>query len=552
MVRLFVYLVCGLSIGSSSLRAEISRSLYVSMGLDDGISRVDLRDHTVYPNIIPVDDMPNQIMIKGDTAYVVCSGDDDICVIDLGQEEVISRIYCISGSNPWYMVIYQDSLIYVSNFNLHSVSKISLATGALLDEIAVGMSPEGMFLLNDKLYVANTGWDDTLYIYHPGSVSVVDLTGDTVMATIPTSLNPQYLDIDPQGEVNVVCTGDWGSTFGWVYVIDPQTDTPVDSMYTGGSPGHIRVGKSGIGHLAAGGWWTEGYIYTVNTLTEEVLHGSDNPIITDPGVMEVLEDNWGWIYCSNQLVGVDRVTMFKNDYTPRRIFQFPDASGPQCLAVYEAGDWVEVTAGPDTLGVPGDSLIVGFLTTNLAGMQVNYAITVTDSLGWEIFPSNLSLALEVDQDTLIDVKVTIPQNASAGEVNRVRLAAVSQSNPEMDNSDFLTITVTQTLPEFIRGDVDGNALLSIGDGLRCFRCQFVPGWQDSCQCHDAVDANDNGAITIGDCIRILRKQFVPGWQDSIPLPFPDCGPDPNPDGLGCESHSCMTGHAMMKETESVK
>lgn len=96
---------------------------------------------------------------------------------------------------------------------------------------------------------------------------------------------------------------------------------------------------------------------------------------------------------------------------------------------------------------------------------------------------------------------------------------------------------------FIRGDADGSGMLTLGDGLQCFRCQFVPGWGDSCKCQDALDADDGGTISIGDCLRILRKQFVPGWQDSIPPPccsYPtDCGPDPTSDRLGCESHPCM-------------
>lgn len=106
---------------------------------------------------------------------------------------------------------------------------------------------------------------------------------------------------------------------------------------------------------------------------------------------------------------------------------------------------------------------------------------------------------------------------------------------------------TMSAEQFIRGDADGSGALTLGDGLWCFRCQFVPGWQDSCNCDDATDADDNGAISIGDCLRILRKQFVPGWQDSIPPPCctapGDCGVDPTEDGVSCEEHPCMGGMA---------
>lgn len=103
---------------------------------------------------------------------------------------------------------------------------------------------------------------------------------------------------------------------------------------------------------------------------------------------------------------------------------------------------------------------------------------------------------------------------------------------------------------FIRGDIDGSGSLDLGDGILCFRCQFLPSWQDSCRCDDALDTNDNGATSIGDCLRILRVQFVPGWQDSIYAPpfrpchtAPQaCGPDLSEDDLGCDEHpGCGNG-----------
>jgi hypothetical protein len=51
-------------------------------------------------------------------------------------------------------------------------------------------------------------------------------------------------------------------------------------------------------------------------------------------------------------------------------------------------------------------------------------------------------------------------------------------------------------------------------------------------CRDATDANDDGEIDVSDPIRILIFLFAGG--PAPPAPGPEvCGPDPEPDGLGC-------------------
>lgn len=163
---------------------------------------------------------------------------------------------------------------------------------------------------------------------------------------------------------------------------------------------------------------------------------------------------------------------------------------------------------------------------------------------WYTFPSDVDVRLTYEQSQSRRPAIAISEN---GELHLV-WADNRDGNLEIYNNNYIGIS---TLEQFIRGDVDGNGLLSISDGLWCLRCQFVPGWLDSCKCDDATDANDNGMVSIGDCLRILRKQFVPGWQDSIAPPN-ICGSDPTPeDPLGCDWHEFCMGSGKIAHKQKI-
>ncbi|MGB8657082.1 MAG: dockerin type I domain-containing protein [Candidatus Zixiibacteriota bacterium] len=87
--------------------------------------------------------------------------------------------------------------------------------------------------------------------------------------------------------------------------------------------------------------------------------------------------------------------------------------------------------------------------------------------------------------------------------------------------------------EFIRGDVDANGVVNAADVSRCFAGPpFL--------CDDAADVNDDGVWNTLDCEYL--NNFLAGIGPPPPPPFPQCGPDPTPDALGCAHFSpCPTG-----------
>jgi len=99
-----------------------------------------------------------------------------------------------------------------------------------------------------------------------------------VVDLITTSqVNPQDLAVDAAGQINVVCTGDYWSTFGVMDVIDTATRSVVASVPLGGSPGNISI--AGNYALIGAGDADSCDLYMVNVLTNAVVNDSSSPWI---------------------------------------------------------------------------------------------------------------------------------------------------------------------------------------------------------------------------------------------------------------------------------
>ncbi|MBN1421292.1 MAG: hypothetical protein JXP34_21135 [Planctomycetes bacterium] len=87
-------------------------------------------------------------------------------------------------------------------------------------------------------------------------------------------------------------------------------------------------------------------------------------------------------------------------------------------------------------------------------------------------------------------------------------------------------------PLFIRGDTDGNGLMTIGDGVQILERLFVDRAAFGSNCEKTGDFDDSGALEIGDAVSVFNLLFVPGSRLPKP-PYPDCGADPTDDPLPC-------------------
>ncbi|UCD16828.1 MAG: hypothetical protein JSV44_10270, partial [Candidatus Zixiibacteriota bacterium] len=259
---------------------------YVLNTNGETLSKISLYTGAVNNNIVVIgsdaDCYPNQIVIRDTLAYVIASGTDEIQIVNLNTEQSLGFINTGAFSNPYWMDFYDSRYLYVTLQLNNSLAKIDVIDRKKLIEIPVGLSPAGLAITNNKVYVANSRYDyGTGGWESPGTVSVLDAVSGMIIKTIEVDLNPQFMAVDDLGRVHVVCTGDYYTVPGVVNVIDPVGDTVVASLVTGGSPGQISIGPDHTAYLAAAGWTSAGFVYTYNALTLQAYHISGNPIEVD-------------------------------------------------------------------------------------------------------------------------------------------------------------------------------------------------------------------------------------------------------------------------------
>lgn len=284
-----------LSIMSSFARAG-DPTAYVINTLGETLSKVNLKTDQVRNDVLTLGSAPacgpNQIVIRDSLAYVVNSLTSEIQIIDLTSESTAGYIDMGQGRNPFWMAFSDADTQYawVTCSAVDSLFKVDVRNKSLVAGYPVGVWPQGILILSGLAYVCITALDINDYTYGQGEVVVFDTRTNSIAKKLKVGINPQYITLDNQGEIYVSCTGDFWSTWGVIYAIDPALNVIKDSILIGGSPCQMAVSADGLGWVAAGGWDREGLIYLFDSRSDTTIFGSENPILVpdDPGIMGVV------------------------------------------------------------------------------------------------------------------------------------------------------------------------------------------------------------------------------------------------------------------------
>lgn len=224
---------------------------YIVNGLAQTISTYNIETHEVKNDVLTVGKWPNDIKIKDDRGYVVNTGDNSIQVIDLNTNSTIGTIPTGDGTSPEKMDFINESEAYVSCNRTNSVKRIDFSSMSAGTEISAGTAPWGIVVINDKAYVCNTGavYEGQNVTYEQGTVSVIDTKTDSVIKTIEVGTNPTNIATDQNGNVLVVCTGNYADIMGGIYIIDSSSDKVTDTISLDVTPGQIAVSPSGTAYL---------------------------------------------------------------------------------------------------------------------------------------------------------------------------------------------------------------------------------------------------------------------------------------------------------------
>jgi len=290
---LFVMTIILILYIGATLAADIPRTLYVLNGSAETLSKMNMETENISMNVVATGQIPNQILAHNEMIYLVNSGTDNVMVIDPRTDQVVKTIGLPAGSNPWFMAFTGTNKAYVTNQVANTVSVIDVQTESVIKNISVGTGPQGIIVVGDRVFVANTGFSGG---YGQATVSIIDVKKDSVTHSLNVPTNAQDLAVDAYGRIHVICTGNYATSFGQVAVIDlytgPMWDTPavVDTIDIGSSPGDIVITASGKGYCVAWGDGTNGHLYEYDALEDTVTHNAANPILVGPNVSRLLYD----------------------------------------------------------------------------------------------------------------------------------------------------------------------------------------------------------------------------------------------------------------------
>lgn len=201
--------------------------------------------------------------------YVVVNNSRTIEVIEAGTHRWVRTIPLTRA--PRAIEVVSVAKAYVTNMD-STVSVIELAGGSVVKDIVVGANPEGLVRSGGRLFVLNGGWG------YGTSISVIDLTADTVFSTITTPPGPSYGVLTRSGRLHVLCTGSvgWGGSAdvpAAIVTIDAVTGNVVDTLHLSQPAGRIASDAAGdlyvtvVGIGAAGVWKVAGGVSPVVTST---------------------------------------------------------------------------------------------------------------------------------------------------------------------------------------------------------------------------------------------------------------------------------------------
>ena len=197
------------------------------------------------PNVVKeLGDVGNDIKIYGSKLWIVVNVSNKV---EVATADSCKRITQINIPNCRYLA-FKDGFAYVSSYvgpvkfdkdaPLGMVYKVDTVDFKKKDSVVVGYQPEELCIVDNKLYVANSGgyrapnYDNTL--------SEIDLTTFKEIRKIKVGLNPHHCQVDHYGQIWVTSRGNYNDVPSRIYrlykgrnqlyeVID-SIDTPVSGL----------------------------------------------------------------------------------------------------------------------------------------------------------------------------------------------------------------------------------------------------------------------------------------------------------------------------------
>ncbi len=270
-------------------------------------------------------DTGNDMLVYGSKVYIVMNVSSYVRVADATTMTSIREIPFETSAGavdrqPRYAVPYKNKVL-VSSYD-GTVAVIDTTSLAIDRFITVGTNPEQMVIVDNNLYVANSGGLSAVF---DSTVSVIDLATFTETRKITVGVNPGSITADNAGNLYVGCSGDYADVHGSLVKVSTQTGSILKSADT--TVGKIRFYDGKL--FVTGGYYGQPYVRTLNT--EDFAQSganfvSDGTVITTPYGLNV-DPLTGDVYVGDAKDFQSSGSLFCFDKTGKKKFSFSTAPG---------------------------------------------------------------------------------------------------------------------------------------------------------------------------------------------------------------------------------
>lgn len=276
----------------------------------------------------------NGMVAYGSKLYVIINGSDLIAVVNKRTAQLIKQIKGAKNWAPQYGVA-DNGQIYVSA-NDGTVSAIDTVSLSVTKTYTVGVSPVGLTIANNKLYVANSGGVN--YPNLDSTVSIIDLTQGKEAQKIKVGINPQKVVADSKGNIYVLVWGytDYSSgspvvvSPAKIYKIDANTQTVTDSTSDLSNAGKMAIYNDNL--------YLTGIDYNVAVIfSTSSLKANYTKFITDGTRLELpygidIDRNNGDVYITDAIDYSSPGKVYCFDKTGKQKFSFTAGVVPDQVA----------------------------------------------------------------------------------------------------------------------------------------------------------------------------------------------------------------------------
>lgn len=174
-------------------------------------------------------DVGNNISIYGNRLYAVINCSNKIEVMDkysarrIGQINIPNCRYIRFHEGYAYVTTYAGPVRIDPEYKqLGYVAKVDTATLEVVATCLVGFQPDELEIVDDKIYVANSG--GYMVPNYENTISVIDLKTFREVRRIPVAVNLHHLIADRHGQLWIGGRGDYYAVPSRLYCIDVRKE----------------------------------------------------------------------------------------------------------------------------------------------------------------------------------------------------------------------------------------------------------------------------------------------------------------------------------------